>query len=374
MRWPEELLARGWEVHYVTDARGAAIGSMPGAVHVHTVRAKGIAGGSLGAKARGAAALLLGTWLARRLLKRLRPKAVIGFGGYASLPATMAAMFLGIPLALHEQNAVLGRANRMVARRAGLIATSFAQTSNLPADRQGRVICTGNPVRGDIAQLAGTPYPEIGGGEPLRLLVTGGSQGARVFSTIVPEAFAALAPDIRRQFKVVQQCRSEDLERVRARYEELGMPAELATFFDDLPARLADSHLLVARAGASTVAELSVIGRPAVLVPLPSAIDDHQTHNARALEETGGAWVMPETAFTPDALAHRLEMLVNLPTTLVGMAQASRSFGRLHAARDLADAVETLAHRKSVLPDAGAASDTGVEDAGRLDYVREDAA
>lgn len=150
-----------------------------------------------------------------------------------------------------------------------------------------------------------------------------------MFSTIVPEAFAALAPDIRRQFKVVQQCRSEDLERVRARYEELGMPAELATFFDDLPARLADSHLLVARAGASTVAELSVIGRPAVLVPLPSAIDDHQTHNARALEETGGAWVMPETAFTPDALAHRLEMLVNLPTTLVGMAQASRSFGRL---------------------------------------------
>lgn len=370
----EELIARGWEVHYVTDARGAAIGSMPLAVEVHTVRAKGIAGGSLGGKVKGAAKLAFGAWQARRLLKRLRPAAVIGFGGYASLPATMAALTLGIPVGLHDQNAVFGRANRMIAKRAKLIATSFEQTTGIPADARGRVICTGNPVRAGIAELAGVPYPAMEGVEPMRLLVTGGSQGARVFSSVVPEAFADLAPEIRRRFQVVQQCRAEDLDRVRARYEELGMTPELATFFDDVPERLAAAHLVIARAGASTVAELSVVGRPAVLVPLPGAIDDHQTANARALEEAGGAWVMPEAAFTADALAHRLEMLVTLSETLAGMAEASRTFGRLHAARDLADAVESLARRKSARGRTGAAADRRDDITGRSEYVREEAA
>lgn len=370
----EELIARGWEVHYVTDARGAAIGSMPGAVEVHAVRAKGIAGSRIGAKIKGALNLTYGAWQARRLLRRLRPAAVIGFGGYASLPATMAALTLGIPVALHEQNAVFGRANRLIAKRAGLIATSFEHTAELPDEARGRVVCTGNPVRAGVAQLAGVPYPAMEANEPMRLLVTGGSQGAQVFSTMVPEAFAALAPEIRRQFQVAQQCRPEEIDRTRIRYEQLGMTPELATFFDDVPERLAAAHLVIARAGASTVAELAVSGRPAVLVPLPGAIDDHQTANARVIEEAGGAWTMPQAAFTADALAHRLEMLITLPETLAGMAEASRGFGRLHAARHLADAVETLARRGSATRNEAIAEGAGGGAAERSQCVREEAA
>jgi len=335
-----ELIARGHAVALVTDRRGGGFGDRLDAVAVHRISAGGLAGSGLVRRAQGMAQLGVGFFQARALLGRLAPAAAVGFGGYASVPTMLAASFAGVPTVLHEQNAVLGRANRLLAKRATRIATSFASVVGI--DAADRAVLTGNPVRPNIAALADEAYlPILPDGE-IRLLVVGGSQGARVFGRLLPEAIAAIPEALRRRLRLVQQVRAEDLDAVRATYARQGTSAELAPFFSDIPQRLRAAHLVVARAGASTVAELTAAGRPAILVPFPFATDDHQTANAKAIEAAGGAWLMPETSTPPAALAERLASLLARPDVLARAAEAARQQGRRDAAARLADLVTLL--------------------------------
>ena len=335
-----ELAVRGRGLALVTDRRGAGFGDALGAAAVYTVRAGTVSGRGVSGRLRGLANIALGVVQARRLLHRLRPAGVVGFGGYASVPTVLAATQLGLPTVIHEQNAVLGRANRLLAPRVRAIATSFAETAQLcPAD-QAKAEHTGNPVRPAVAALAGKPYPAPRPEGTLTVLVTGGSQGAAVMAEVVPAAMAALPPALGQRLQVAQQCRAEDLERVRETYQAVGIAADLAEFFDDLPARLAEAQLVIARAGASTVAELAAAGRPAILVPYALATDDHQSANTRALESAGGAWTMPQTEFTPGALAARIEAFFVAPSQLADAAAKARAVGRPRAAVSLADLIE----------------------------------
>jgi UDP-N-acetylglucosamine--N-acetylmuramyl-(pentapeptide) pyrophosphoryl-undecaprenol N-acetylglucosamine transferase len=249
---------------------------------------------------------------------------------------------MGLPCLIHEQNAVLGRANRLLAPRVDVVATSFAETAGLPTSGRARIVMTGNPVRPDIAALAQQPYAAPNGDGRLRVLVIGGSQGARILSQIVPEALKTMPSGARCRLLVTQQCRPEDLDQVRRAYAELGVQAVLETFFDDMAGRLAEAQLVISRAGASSVAEIAAAGKPSILVPYRFAADDHQTANASAIEAAGGAWMMPEAAFTAEALAARLEALIAAPQSLEVTAAHARQAARLHAARDLADIVERL--------------------------------
>jgi UDP-N-acetylglucosamine--N-acetylmuramyl-(pentapeptide) pyrophosphoryl-undecaprenol N-acetylglucosamine transferase len=333
-----ELLERGRDVALVTDRRGQAFGDrMPG-VALHRIRAGRFDAG-LVPKLVGVAELALGAIAARGLLRRLAPAAVVGFGGYPSVPTMLAAAALGLPTVLHEQNAILGRANRLLAPRVHRIATSFAEVGSVRSADRGRVVFTGNPVR---PAVTAAPYRPPAEG-PIHLLVLGGSQGARIFSEIVPAALALLPAALKERVAVAQQARPEDLEAARQAYESGGVAAEVARFFDDVPARLARAHLVVARSGASTVAELTVVGRPAILVPYPHAADDHQTANARALAEAGAAWLMPQPELTAAALSSRIAALLRAPTALVAAARAAASLGRPDAAAHLADLVMATA-------------------------------
>ncbi|HYE51674.1 MAG TPA: undecaprenyldiphospho-muramoylpentapeptide beta-N-acetylglucosaminyltransferase [Azospirillaceae bacterium] len=335
-----ELLARGHAVALVTDPRGKAFGDSLPDVAVHRIRSATLGGGLVG-KLRTVVELGLGTLQARRLLKELKPAAVVGFGGYPSVPTVFAAQRLGVPVVLHEQNAVLGRANRMLAGRAALIATSFPQVTHLPAGVA--TVRTGNPVRPGVLDMAGRPYPVPYHGGSLHILVTGGSQGASVFSTILPAAVARLPEELRMRLRIAQQARPETMEAAREGYAGLGVEVELAPFFRDMPARLAACHLAVCRSGASTVAELTVAGRPAILVPYPHAMDDHQTANARSVEAAGGAWVMAQEQFTAEALAARLTDIMKSPEALADAAAKARAWAVTDAASRLADAVERVA-------------------------------
>lgn len=352
-----ELLGRGLGVALVTDRRGQAFGDRVPGVAIYRIRA-GRFGAGLVTNIIGIAELALGRIAAGRLLRNLAPAAAVGFGGYPSVPTMLAAVGLGIPSLLHEQNAILGRANRLLAARVNRIATSFATVGGLrPADRS-RLVETGNPVRPAIAALRGTPYPALTGDGPIDILVLGGSQGARVLSDIVPAALALLPPALRARLRLVQQARAEDIDAVRRAYAEHGIAAELATFFDDVPARLARAHLVISRSGASTVAELTVIGRPALLVPYLYAADDHQTANAQALAAAGAAWIMPQLGFTHTALAERLVALLDAPASLARAARATEALGRPDAAARLADLVTAVAdgsNGHSVLPGEAAA-------------------
>jgi UDP-N-acetylglucosamine--N-acetylmuramyl-(pentapeptide) pyrophosphoryl-undecaprenol N-acetylglucosamine transferase len=331
------LIARGRRVILVTDRRGRGFGDRLPAVEVFRITAAGLAGGSLLRRAQGIAQLLRGYLQARRLVIRLRPALVVGFGGYASVPTVYAAQRAGLPTLLHEQNAVLGRANRMLAAHARAIATSFPDTAALG---KATPRLTGNPVRPAIAALGEQAYPAMDG--TLRLLVLGGSQGARVFARLIPAALAALAAERRRRIAIAQQCRPEDLDQVRSAYAALGQPAELADFFTDVAERLALAHLVISRSGASTVAELAAAGRPAILLPYPHATDDHQTANAAAFAGTGAGWLMPEADASPESLAQRLAMLLDDPTALTKAAAAARRFSQGDAAARLADLAEAL--------------------------------
>ncbi|HTW28915.1 MAG TPA: undecaprenyldiphospho-muramoylpentapeptide beta-N-acetylglucosaminyltransferase [Acetobacteraceae bacterium] len=335
-----ELVARGHRVALMTDARtGARRDGVFAGREQFVIAGAGIAGRGAVRGLRALAALAAGAAQARAILRRLDPAVVVGFGGYPSVAPVFGARLRRRPppTLLHEQNAVLGRANRFLATRADMLALGFADTARLP-DGVRRVV-TGNPVRGAIAALALQRYTPPREGA-LRLLVLGGSLGARVFSDVVPAALALLPSETRARLAVVQQARAEDVARTRAAYAESGIAAELAPFFPDVAERLAQAHLVIARAGASTVAELAVAGRPAILVPLPIAIDDHQAANARALAETGGAIAMRQTGFTPDALAEVLASLLDDPARLAAMAAAARAQGRPQAAASLADLVE----------------------------------
>jgi UDP-N-acetylglucosamine--N-acetylmuramyl-(pentapeptide) pyrophosphoryl-undecaprenol N-acetylglucosamine transferase len=332
----EALLALGERVVLVTDRRFAhfTTGALS-QIEKRTIRVSTL-GGGLHRKILGALGLLLGVIEARGILRELNPKAVVGFGGYPSFPTVFAATGLGIPTIIHEQNSVLGRANRLLAGRVSAIATSFPHTQRLAKKDRGKVIVTGNPVRASVKALRQAPYPAIAQDGPVRLLVTGGSQGAHIFSRIVPAAVAALPGALRSRLRIDQQCRDADLEATRAAYHQLGVQAQLASFFADLPARLAESHLVIARAGASSVFELAVAGRPGILVPLPSAMDNHQYFNANAFEEAGGGWVMAQEGFTAASLSARLEAFLTAPATLAKAAESAKKLGAPDAAEKLA--------------------------------------
>ncbi|MDB5366008.1 MAG: murG [Rhodospirillales bacterium] len=338
-----ELVARGRAVALITDRRGGAFGDELG-VPVHRIRASSMQRGLRG-KVRTGLELAVGTWQARGLLRDLDPVMVVGFGGYPSLPTLFAARRAGIPYVLHEQNAVLGRANRLFAKHATRIATSFEHVALLPDDAAARVVLTGNPTRPAIAGAALVGYPKLTSDGRLNILVVGGSQGAHVFSEIMPAALAHMPENLRRRISIAQQCRADDLPEARAGFARCGVTAELATFFQDMPSRLASAHLVIARAGASTCAELTVAGRPAILVPYPFAMDDHQAANAEQVAASGAAWAIPQRALTPMALATRLETLMTASSGLDKAAEAARALGRPDAAQRLADLVEQVASR-----------------------------
>ncbi len=335
-----ELASRGRALALVTDRRGAGFGTAGIFSQVISVRAGGVSGRSLAGRLRGLAEVAVGVVQARRHLRRLRPAGVVGFGSYASVPAVLAATGIGLPTVIHEQNAVLGRANRLLASRVGAIGTGFAETAHLPPAYRAKTEHTGNPVRPAVAEIGDRPYPAPEPEGTLSVLVTGGSQGAEIMADVVPAALASLPAALRQRLRVDQQCRADDAARVRAAYETAGIAAEVADFFDDLPARLATAQLVVARAGASTVSELTAAGRPAILVPLPLATDDHQSANARAVESVGGAWTMVQAGFTPATLATRIEGFLANPARLAEAAAMARAIGVPPAAARLADLVE----------------------------------
>ena len=337
-----ELKARGAGVMLVTDARGAKIPALFDDVPTHILTAGRLTGGPLG-MIRAAFAVLKGRREAKALYKKFKPDAVVGFGGYPALPALLAASSRGIPTILHEQNAVLGRVNRMLAGEAAAIATSYGMVERLARRNAAKVVLVGNPVRAEVARLGEMPFPSFDDTAPLKLLVTGGSQGASVLGQVVPDGLGLLAANLRLRLQVVQQCRADDIEAVRARYAALNIPAELLTYIEDMPDRIADAHLVIARAGASTIAELTAAGRPAILVPLPSATDDHQTANARELARAGGARMIEQSEFTPEVLAAQIEAIAGEPQALANAAARALSVGRPHATRDLADLVERIA-------------------------------
>ena len=341
----EALTARGWRIALVTDSRGTAFGESVAGVETHRIRAASFSGGIL-TKLRGLVQLGFGLIQARSLLRRLAPSAAVGFGGYPSVPTMWAATGIRLPTLIHEQNAVLGRANRLLAPRVDRIATSFDEIHGIQNKDRSKIVLTGNPVRGAVAAIASQPYPQRqSASDPLTLLVFGGSQGATILSDVVPAAVAALNENAKQRLRIVQQCRAEDLDRVQRVYEDSGVQAELAPFFDDMPARLAAAHLVVARAGASTIAEVTSAGRPALLVPYRHAMDDHQTANARAIEAVGGGWMLSEDDFTSGALKDRIEEYLATPDLLTNAAAAALRAGRTEAAGSLADATEALAIR-----------------------------
>jgi UDP-N-acetylglucosamine--N-acetylmuramyl-(pentapeptide) pyrophosphoryl-undecaprenol N-acetylglucosamine transferase len=335
----EELLLRGHRVALITDDRGARIPGLFDNVQVHVLPAGRLAGGPVG-WLRAARATITGRAMALRLYETFLPSAVIGFGGYPALPALLAARRDRIPALLHEQNAVLGRVNRLMAGKVDAIATAYPGVQRLPAKAADKVHLVGNPVRDEVLALRDQPFPPLTEDGIFRLLVTGGSQGASILSEVVPEGLALLPEHFRRRLQVTQQCRAEDIDQVRGRYAALGIPAELATYLPDLPERLAWAHLVIARAGASTIAELTAAGRPAILVPLPSATDDHQTYNAREMARAGGARMIAQGKFNPVELAKQMQKLGLEPVALAKAAECARAVGRPEAARDLADLVE----------------------------------
>lgn len=357
--FPAEALADrlsqlGYAVELVTDRRFQDYGrlsedSIFARIPVHYIHA-GRLGGGLLSRLRGGLHIVFGIMQARRILKQRGAKAVVGFGGYPSFPTIAAAASRRLPTVIHEQNAILGRANSKLAERVNRIAASYPDTQKIPAHCAAKTVVTGNPVRTGIRALHAVPYaaPQTDG--VLRVLVTGGSQGAHVFSEVVPQAIARLPENLRLRLRIDQQCRPGDLEATRAAYQALGLHPDLAPFFPDMPARLASAHLVIARSGASTVAELSCAGRPAILVPLPTAMDNHQYVNAQAIEDAAAGWVMAQPGFTPEALAARLESFLTLPGGLQKAAAQMRALGRVEAADELARLVIDLLHGKTLPP------------------------
>lgn len=344
-----ELKARGHGVLLITDERGKRIPGLFDKVPVEVLQAGRITRNPI-ALARGVLSVLAGRREAKALYRRGRPDAVIGFGGYPAFPALLAARSLGIPTVLHEQNAVLGRVNRLLAGSAKAIATAYERIERIKPAQKARCVLVGNPVREAIVRLGEQPFPAFDEFSPLKILITGGSQGASILGRVVPRGFAELGPSLRHRLQIVQQCRPDDIELVREAYRVLGIPAELTTYIDDMAAKLADAHLMIGRAGASTIAELTAAGRPAILIPLPIATDDHQTANARELARAGGARMIPQSEFTPEMLARQIEALAADPQALANAAARALSVGRPRAAQDLADLVERVANKQSPLP------------------------
>lgn len=334
----EELTDRGARVVLITDKRFEKYTSAFDDVEIRIIRSGSMSGGMI-RRGLNVFNILTGVLQARKYLRELKPVAVVGFGGYPSFPTMLAATWLKLYTLIHEQNSVLGRANRVLAKRVSKIATSFTHTSHVPEEAQDKMVFTGNPVRLGIRALHDVPYPELTDDGKIYLLIMGGSQGATVFSKIVPEAISLLPQNLRNRLRLDQQCRPADIEAVREQYAQMEVNANCAVFFNDVPSRLASAHLVIGRSGASTVAELLVAGRPAVLVPYPRAMDDHQRYNANTVEDAGGGWLMPEDGFTAEALSDKLEHFLTLPSTLSDAAHNARGAGHPEAARLLSQLV-----------------------------------
>jgi UDP-N-acetylglucosamine--N-acetylmuramyl-(pentapeptide) pyrophosphoryl-undecaprenol N-acetylglucosamine transferase len=340
-----ELTARGWEIHLATDDRAERFAGKFPAKTIHSIRSATFGSKNPIALARTFWRIWQGVRQASVVIRDIKPKAVIGFGGYPTLPPLYAATRRGVPTLIHEQNAVMGRANKALAARVSAVAGGFLSGDGRHADK---IVVTGNPVRPAVIAAAEVGYGPSGDGQPFNLLVFGGSQGAQFFSEAVPAAIAELPSSLRSRLRVVQQARAEDEAGVRAAYAKLGVPAEISPFFGDMADRMARAHLVVSRSGASTVAEIAAIGRPALLVPYPHALDHDQAANARALADAGGAEICPQASLTPQSVASKLSGLMANPSLCATMAAASRSVGRPNATMLLADLAEAIASGMTV--------------------------
>jgi UDP-N-acetylglucosamine--N-acetylmuramyl-(pentapeptide) pyrophosphoryl-undecaprenol N-acetylglucosamine transferase len=340
----ESLIARGYDIHLMTDERVRDYGKNFPASQTHVVHA---ASPSL-KKPMSLWKLYGGYRKAKSILRGLKPVAVAGFGGYPSFPPLMAAASLGIPTLVHEQNAVLGRANKFLTGRVNAVASSFQNLIGLSPAIQNKLTFTGNPVRAIALKEKSATYPALTATGEFNLVVFGGSQGAKFFSDFMPSVFAAMSPAAVKRITLTQQCRAEDIDQVRVAYAAQGLKADLQPFFADMPHRLALSHLVICRSGASTIAELGVIGRPAVMVPLPHAIDNDQLKNAESFAKAGAGWVKPQNALNPSEFAGFLEGLMNNPATLKKAAELALGHGKPDAAERLADLVEKIAARRTV--------------------------
>ena len=335
----EAMIAKGWTVKLSTDARGARyVGRFPEAVEIEVLSSATFARGGILQKLLVPLRILGGIGAAKVRMLRERPDAVVGFGGYPSIPALAAAWVLRVPRMIHEQNGVLGRVNQLFAKRVTRIACGTWPTE-VPEGVEA--VHTGNPVRGAILSRAGAGYIPPGD-YPMSILVLGGSQGARILSDVVPPAIDALPSEMRRNIRVFHQAREEDVERVDRYYADQGIPAEVKTFFDDVPERMAEAQLCICRSGASTVADLAVIGRPSILVPYAAAIRDEQTANARALVEAGGAILVPESALEVAPLSEQIARVLSDPQGALAMSQGALSVGIPDATERLVAEVERL--------------------------------
>lgn len=339
----QALIARGHHVSLITDERGLGYPGLFENCPRHTIPSASIAGRNPIAWLRGLHQIREGRAAALRLYDNIHPSVVVGFGGYPALPALLAALKVHIPTVIHEQNAVLGRVNRLLAGKVHVIATAYPDIKRLKPRHADKVALVGNPVREEIVTLRHEPFPDLMADGIFRLLVIGGSQGATILSNVVPTALEMLPLNLRRRLQVTQQCRPEDIDVVRAAYAKNGIAADLASFLPDMPERLAWAHLVIARSGASTLAELTTAGRPAILVPLPSATDDHQTWNTREMVEAGGARMIRQSNFTPTELAKQIQKMALEPGALANAAKRARSVGRPDAGLRLATIVERLA-------------------------------
>ena len=338
----QELRRRGRRIALITDERVQRFDRLFPDADIYPVPAATPSGKGAAGLVRAAPAILAGVARSFGVLGRIKPAALIGFGGYPTLPPVAAAILRGVPGCVHEQNAVLGRVNRLVAPYVGAIASTFDAPKFLRARDAEKLVLTGNPVRDAVIAVAGRAYEAPAGEGPIHLLVFGGSQGAKVMSDVVPGALARLPDALRRRLAVVQQARAEDMDRAAAIYEAAGVDAELSPFFDDMPERIATAHLVIGRSGASTISELAVVGRPSILVPLPHSLDNDQKANAEKLASAGAAWAVEQKNFTEEALANMLTSLLAAPAQLTAAARAARAQGQPDAVRALADLVERL--------------------------------
>lgn len=344
MALAQELRRRGHDVQLMTDHRVESYGGDFPASATHIVPSATPSVRNPMKFVVAGVTIAWGIGVAFFKLSAIKPDAVVGFGGYPVYPPFMAASLRGIPGLLHEQNAVMGRANRALASMAKAIGLTFPKTAKAEAFAAKSEL-VGNPIRDRARQAARIPYPALDAASPVRLLVFGGSQGARVFGDLVPPAVALLPEELRHRLLITQQCRPEDLDRVAETYRQAKVNVELAPFFDDLPERMAASHLVISRAGASTITELTAIGRPAIMVPLPGAIDADQKNNALVLEAAGGGWIAEQATLTPQSLATRLTSLLGDPGALQRAAAAAKALGQPDAVTKLADVAERLADK-----------------------------
>jgi UDP-N-acetylglucosamine--N-acetylmuramyl-(pentapeptide) pyrophosphoryl-undecaprenol N-acetylglucosamine transferase len=332
----ETLVERGFRVHLMTDERVRDYGKSFPAQQTHIIESASPSP----KRPFGLLKLYRGYRAAKSIIKRERPSAIIGFGGYPSFPPIYAASSLRIPSAVHEQNAVLGRANKMLSTKVDAVAGSFEAMVGLPQAAASKLTITGNPVRGIALAQKAAAYPLRK--HKVELVVFGGSQGAKFFSDFMPGVFAAMGEGERKNIKLTQQCRSEDIDRVRLQYEALGIDCDLQAFFMDMPRRIAQSHLVISRSGASTIAELGVIGRPAIMVPLPHAIDNDQLRNAQSFAASGAGWVCPQKDLVATEFAGFLATLLADHAGLTKAAESALSHGKPDAAERLADLVEKI--------------------------------